>query len=148
MATINGMRRALAELNTDAIISEAVAAKAEDLAYFNRMQMREGYSRTGELITNQYTDRPEYSPGYAKIKGRRSPIDLFVTGEFQNALEVTVIGDVISERSTDFKDENLTEKYGTDIFGLGGVYKEDFNAILRAEIVARIKAKIASNGGL
>lgn len=78
--------------------------------------MEKGIKATGEAIT--YQGRSKYSPGYAKKKGRSSPIDLKDTGSFHRKTYAEVLADAVEFSSTDAKTKMLEERSGEDIFGL------------------------------
>lgn len=78
--------------------------------------MEQGITSKGEAIT--YQGRTRYSPGYARKKGKSSPIDLKDTGSFHRKTYAEVLPDYIEFDSTDSKAQMLKQRSGEDIFGL------------------------------
>jgi hypothetical protein len=111
---------------TDFVVEEAFNDTAPKFTEQQREQLERGLTADGETI------RPRYqNAGYARMKqamnskpGLGNP-DLKLTGSFhrQIFIDPRVDSGVIVVGSTDEKAEDLEEKYGGIIFGLGGEYK-------------------------
>lgn len=103
-------------------------------------QQRAGISSTGKPFININTGTDEYSPGYAKKKGKLKPIDLFNTGSFQREEFMDVRKDVIVFDSADKKTEKLIEQFGEEIFGLS----PDTRIGLKPELQTELKNVVNS----
>jgi hypothetical protein len=96
-------------------LAEIVAIAGEkndaELADINIEQLDEGILSTGKKIT------PDYSPGYAKFKGFKTP-NLKLEGDFHSGIFVDRKGEFLIFDSTDYKTPKLEGKYSSDIFGI------------------------------
>lgn len=135
-------------MNTDVISEKAIEETADDLQRINKEQLLAGYDKKGELIGSK---KPYQNPDYAFYKANKNPLpglgnpDLFDTGAFYEGFETIVQGDSIIQDSTDEKAPELEAKYGEDIFGLGGKFKEEY---LDESLRTAFKRAIESATGL
>ena len=114
----------------------------DEYVTLHRDQLKHGERNDGKPIFNLKTGSDEYSPAYAKKKGRTKPIDLhdkgdFYAGDFLDVREKEMISD-----SADSKSERLQEIYGEEIFGLGDKRKETYAdiavSVLRENIIKKL----------
>lgn len=99
--------------NTGAIINGAFEASLDGYEDINRERMNDGIRSTGsEMPHYNYVSQTKY--GYPD-----SPIKLHDKGDFQAAIVATFANDMISVKSTDWKNDMLVERYGNEIFGTG-----------------------------
>lgn len=112
----------------------------EEYVRIQREQMMRGERQDGHPIFNLKTGSDQYSPAYAKKKGKSSPIDLRDKGDFQGDIFIQVED---SEKaivdSADSKSGKLQENYGSQIFGLNTNSRIDFKPIGQANLLAEIE---------
>lgn len=102
-----------------------------------REQLAQGLNRFDKPITNQKTGSDEYSPGYAKRKGRKKPIDLRLTGDYYKGISLDVRGDIFIMFSFDEKATMLENNY--DALGINRTGRIEWVKTLRPEFIKRIK---------
>lgn len=126
MADIGEILEKLESLDIDQVAEEAMRKSEDDLTEANKKQLYAGFDRNGNRLQ-------EYrSAVYAEVKHRMNPLpgegnpDLKATGSFYRGLYAKVSGNTVEMVSTDSKDEDLEQKYGEEIKGLGGIFKEQF----------------------
>ena len=123
MSTIKALYDRVKAMDTDSIIRKSIEAITEQMADKNAAQMFTGLRSDGTEITPTYKDTTIM---IKKKKGQPSDrVTLRDTGSFYRGIKVTVEGDIIETDSSDEKAEKLKEKYGENIFGLGGEFKTD-----------------------
>jgi hypothetical protein len=70
-------------------------------------------------------------------------VTLYDTGDWYKAIKITVNGNKIVFSDSDFKTEDLMEKYGKKILGVGGYYKSEYIAdSLRPTLLRLIKQNL------
>lgn len=113
------MKRRLEGLSVQAEAEGALDDTADDFAELNTQQMYRGLDSTGQPIAPQYA-----RADYAQMKNQMNPApgygtpDLYLTGAFYRGYTLRVEGGQVTEDSdVDYADD-LTEKYGPDIWGL------------------------------
>ena len=92
-------------------------------------QLKHGERNDGKPIFNINTGSDQYSPAYAKKKGKSKPIDLHDTGDFYFGTFADVREEGIYVDSADYKSNRLQENYGEEIFGLADERKEPYAEI-------------------
>ena len=112
-------------INLDAHIETAVNNSQDIILETNKRQLSESKLSTGKTIT------PPYSKGYAAFKGFKNP-NLLLTGDFQDAMFLSVKPKEYLIGSTDWKSLLLIDKYSDFIFGI--FYKEIVMAKTTSEI--------------
>lgn len=124
MANPRSMLRRISALNTDAISEQAITETEGEFVELNQQQMYAGVNNDGSDINPQYKART------VRIKNEKGqPTDrvtLKDTGAFYEGMGLEIAGDTIKEFSTDPKNDSLVQKYGPEIFGLGGTYKKEY----------------------
>lgn len=141
MASILQLKQKLEKLKVEELVEEALNNSAEDILLRQKLQQSKGLGSDGKPFINKNSGTDEYSPGYAKKKGRKKPIDLFSTGDFKNAEFMDVRKDVIVLDSADEKTEKLIKQFGEGIFGLN----EESRVKLKPFIQPELKNVIISN---
>lgn len=107
----------------------------------NRQQMNRGETSTGDTLT--YQGRSEYSPSYARKKGRSRPIDLNNTGAFQTAMVTTITQTEIQVDSNDSKRDKLVDASGAAIFGLSDESLNELNPQAEQLLIDKIKRRLS-----
>ena len=126
MSDIGTIIEKLKAIDTDVVIEDAMKNSEEELTSVNKKQLYQGFNREqGRLKEYHFAV-------YAEVKHRMNPIpgegnpDLYATGSFYKGLYAKVNGNEVQIDSTDPKNDELQQKYGEDIMGLGGIFKEEF----------------------
>lgn len=138
MATISEIAKRLNDYvsNLDANINEAVVFVEDQILDLNREQMKKR-----QVDSRDMPITPEYSPGWKIIKNLRNP-NLFDTGNFQNSLIINVAYPKYLIKSTDWKNEKLTSKYGDQIFGIAPSNRIKAYAITGKAIAKHLKNRV------
>lgn len=118
--TIKGLNDRVKKMNIDAIIDQAFDETLPALEDINRERMNDGVRSDGTMM-------PNYSPASVKYFGYPpGPIKLKATGAFQGGILAKRSGNILSTESVDPKSKMLQGKYGPEIFGTGGEYKNEY----------------------
>jgi hypothetical protein len=88
-------------------------------------QQHNGLGYSGDAFINKNTGKPTYSKGYARKKGKISPIDLDDKGDFQREIFVDIRENTFVIDSANEKTEKLLAQFSGDIFGLNKETKTD-----------------------
>jgi len=155
--TIKGLYRKLQAVDTDKIITEVVTENIELLGEINLSQLYAGKTRLGLDLSPTYQEDPYFddkgglpaAQAYSDWKDKITPSNerkpgvpnLIINGFYYSSRKVIVTGKRIVYDS-DYLD--LTNKYGKEIDGLGGKYKEEF----LQTVGPGIKERITSATGL
>jgi len=129
MGTFVDLQRSFEALDTEAIAEKAVEETKEDLLALNKKQLLAGYDKNGELIGDK---KPYANAHYAFFKANMNPLpglgnpDLRLTGSFQDEFDIEISGERILQGSSDEKAGELEQKYGEEIYGLGGKFKVEY----------------------
>lgn len=144
MRTVGDLLVALEKVDLSYLISLALINSREEFIRLQQEQMLRGEREDGRPIFNLQTGRDQYSPGYAKRKGRSKPIDLRDTGAFQDRIFlVSENGDTFTVDSADSKSGKLQENYGKQIFGLADDSKVRFIPVLAQTLQTDFKTEIS-----
>lgn len=106
------------------------------------MQQQQGIASTGKPFINKNTGTSEYSPSYAKRKGKKAPIDLHDKGDFQNDMLLDVRTDIFIIDSANEKTQKLLDQFGPDIFGLDYESRVIAKPELQTELVNLVKQQL------
>lgn len=131
----------LQKLNKIDVLLSAQVAIDETASYavkIQKEQLHQGLNRFDKPITNQLTGSDEYSPGYAKRKGRKKPIDLRLTGDYYQGIGLDVRGDIFIMFSGDTKATMLENRY--DALGISRTGRIEWIKTLQPEFVKQIKS--------
>jgi hypothetical protein len=145
MGTIDRLINNVKTLNVTDVIAESMDATMSELVKFQKYQMLMGYRADGERI-GKY--RNKY---YAAQKYKLNPlagygyVDLKLEGYFQGDIFVDVrdMSKSVVFSSMDPKVNDLTEKYGDEIWGLRTETAQEYSVMyLQPEGVKRIRQHI------
>ncbi|GAC1392815.1 MAG: hypothetical protein NVSMB46_09610 [Candidatus Saccharimonadales bacterium] len=140
MRTVESMLDAALKIDIPYQIQLALINSAEDFVSLQQSQLLRGERSDGTPIFNVKTGSTEYSPSYAKRKGKSSPIDLYDKGDFSRGIFLQVEDPVnIIIDSADSKSGILQENYGQEIFGLDDTSKVEFQPIAELALLNNIK---------
>lgn len=120
------MIKRLKSLDISEVAEVATDATSPAISQLNREQLEEGFDSNGERL------RKYRNPIYARKKAAMNPKpglgnpDLKLTGRFYRGIRADVEDGQIHVYSTDSKDPDLVEKYGSDIYGLGPVKGQEY----------------------
>jgi hypothetical protein len=126
MRTLSGLISAVESLNLNNIILESMDQASPTYLEQQKEQMSYAVNEKGQTI-GKYR-----SAAYARKKNQMNPnagygnVDLKLTGSFYEAMEAKAQPEGMNINSTDQKSQMLQQKYGSDIFGLFGEWKEPF----------------------
>lgn len=139
MATISAVLKKFEALDVDTISADAIEETAPEMIDANRAQMDAGMKADGAEIF------PPYAPltiAIKRMKGQPTDrVTLKDTGSFYAGMSIIVTADQVLSGSGDEKSAKLQEKYGTEIFGLGGEFKAGYvNTALRPVFRQKIEA--------
>lgn len=118
MGTITRLIKNHSRINIAELVKEAVEDNKEDLVLSQLQQMIEGRTATGKKI-GKYKNKK-----YKQKKFDLNPlagygnVDLKLQGYFHKGVKVFFFSTSFFFKSTDWKNDILTEKYGEDIWGL------------------------------
>jgi len=131
------------KLDPQTLVETTLTNKAVDILEAQKTQMQRGLSSSDKPFVNANTGKSEYSPSYAKVKGKKSPIDLHKTGAFQNDLFIDIRTDIFVIDSLDPKTDKLLKQFGPDIFGLNFGTRVHIKPIIQKELVLLIKKDLS-----
>lgn len=138
MRTVASMLRSAEKINIPFQCALSLIDSSEEYVRLQNEQMARGERADGRPIFNIKTGSEEYSPAYAKKKGKSKPIDLHDTGSFYK--ETFILVEDPSKAivdSADSKSGTLQDRYGTEIFGLNKDSKIKFKPIAQQNLVNR-----------
>lgn len=161
MATINEMIKRFQSLDTDKVIDEALQADLSKLTGFNRLQMLDGKTKTGEDIHPTYFEDPffktrEAAQQYSDWKDAISPPsnrrpgvpNLYINGYYHRSIGVKFTRDAYVFGSVFGDQVGIEEKY-ENIYGLGGEYKHRYmTEVVRPAFRRGISAVLKLSFGL
>lgn len=136
------MLKAAEKLDINYLIELAFIESSPKFLDLQREQLNAGLRNDEKFIYNIETGSDEYSHSYAKVKGKKKPIDLNKTGAWQDDLFVDVREQELYIASMDSKDELLNTNYGEQILGLGDKKKTEFIPILRTNFLEGVTNKL------
>jgi hypothetical protein len=114
--TVTGMSERLNSLSVPDAIKITLGKTRQLILEKNRDQMMQGIRSDGSVIAPPYT----YFTRLKKVEKGRDPetVTLYDTGDFHRAMFLDVGAEFVEISSTDYKADELEEKYGRAIFGL------------------------------
>lgn len=122
MATVLDLMNALKAFDLKATVVRVMQDNAKQVVMLNQAQMLHGKKATGEQI-GKYSSSP-MGREYAEIKSQmnslagKGNVDLKFSGSFYRGMNFKINGLSYVIKSTDWKNDHLSLKYGDDIFGL------------------------------
>lgn len=124
MTTVKGMLERVQNLDVGRLVKMTIGQTRQLIIEKNQDQLTQGIKSDGSNITPEYTF---FTKEKKKVKGRDPDIvTLYDTGDFYRNMFVDVGSDVIEVDSTDYKSEDLKDKYGDKIFGMTRDSKEEY----------------------
>jgi len=142
MRTIYNLLEAAKKIDLPLEIELSFFDTREEYVTLQKQQLAAGERNDGKPIFNVKTGSDEYSPAYAKKKGKSKPIDLHDKGDFYFGTFADVREEGIYVDSADDKSEKLQENYGDAIFGLADKRKEPYAEIAVGVLRANIQKKL------
>jgi hypothetical protein len=140
--TINNLIQSSSKIQILDIIVQAMENTEKQAISAQQQQLISGLRSDDENIFNIQTGSDEYSPAYAKKKGKLKPIDLYDTGAFSGGVFAQPSRDGILLDSSDQKSQLLQKNYGTEIFGFGTGAKTDYLDAVGPEFVRLISESL------
>jgi len=153
MGTMHSLYRKVKDLDTDKIITDVVTENVGVLGEINLSQLYAGKTRLGIDLSPTYQEDPYFddkggiaaAQAYSDWKDEITPSserrpgvpNLIINGFYYASRKVIVNASKIIYTS-DYIEDDLREKYGDEINGLGGKYKEEFLDTLRPGLHAQI----------
>src|ERR1700733_14608072 len=140
MRTINNLLQAIDSLDLLPVMEKSIIDTKADYIRIQKEQLKQGARSDGAFIFNLKTGSDEYSPAYARYKGKSQPIDLFNTGAFYGGIDIEPAGNGENVCSNDEKSDMLQKTYGKKIFGLATESKTEYKEYLQPAFVESVKA--------
>ena len=143
--TLSVIRNNLKSIEFNKIIQEGIFETKNEIVEYQKGQMLRGLKSTGAII-GKYKNKD-----YAIKKANMNPlaginnVDLRLTGEFQRNIKLKFFSSSFEIFSTDWKFEELSNKYGNEIFGLSVPYRAEYSELYLAEKLTK-KIKNHING--
>lgn len=143
MRTVQNFLEAAQKIDILLQVQLSLVDSGDEYVKLQREQMLRGERSDGKPIFNLKTGSDEYSPGYAKYKGRKKPIDLYDTGAFQSDIFILVEdSEKAIVESYDSKSGKLQENYGEEIFTLNDESKVKFKPIAQSKLIERVQTEL------
>jgi hypothetical protein len=127
------------EAQTDQVITNSLEQTKDALLDHNRDQLYDGKTRDGRDLSPTYLEdpyfkTPEAAQAYSDWKDRITPNpkrksgvpNIFINGTTYNALEVGIVGQNVFFKANVPWGANVEGKFSDKIYGLGGVYKQEY----------------------
>lgn len=139
MTTVENLLQRVLKVDLNYLIPLSLIDSNEEYIRLQQEQLSRGERSDGKPIFNLKTGSANYSPSYAKYKGKSSPIDLRDTGAFYSGIFIQV-DDAVSARvgSVDDKSDGLQERYGEPIFTLNDQSKVKLVPICQANLFKEV----------
>lgn len=119
MQTVSDFQDSLQKISLPYNLALSMINSREEYIRLQREQMLAGLRSDGRPIFRLSTGKDEYSPSYAKYKGKKKPIDLRDKGDFQSEIFlVSEDAQTFTVDSADAKSAKLQDDYGEAIFTL------------------------------
>lgn len=154
MATLQEIITRFEELDSqlEQIIVDVLTDEKQHILDLNREQLYDGKNSEGIDLSPTYYEDPyfkslEQAVGYSDWKDKITPnprrtqgvANLFINGFFYKSIDVTINKDGLRFNSS-FDDENeISNKYGGNIFGLDDENKEDLNETANPSMISKIR---------
>lgn len=140
MVTVENLLQRALKVNLNYLIPLSLIDSSEEYVRLQQEQLAKGQRADGKPIFNIKTGSSIYSPGYAKKKGKSSPIDLHDTGAFYSEIFIQV-DDTVNARvdSLDSKSDTLQDRYTEQIFTLNDESKVKLVPICRDNLIKEVQ---------
>ena len=132
----------LKTLKLDQLMRETIKDNDKVLITVNRSQLRGGFDAEGKQLKQYRSIR--YAKAKQKLSSYKAPFripDLYLTGSFQNNMNLRVSGSEWDISSSDNKAEGLYRKYG-EIFGIAEQNLPTVQRIMTPRLGAKIKMQL------
>lgn len=136
------MLRSVKRIDVPEEVRQTFYDTRDDFVDEQQHQITAGERSDDKPIFNVQTGSDEYSPGYAKKKGKKKPIDLHLTGDFQGDIFIDVREKEVIVDSADIKSGDLQKKYGGEVFGLNTPHKQSYIDKTKPVFIARIETQL------
>jgi hypothetical protein len=142
MRTLSSLISSVEKINLDNLILQSMDQASPTYLEQQKEQMSYAVNERGQTI-GKYR-----SAAYARKKNEMNPnagygnVDLRLTGSFYEAMEAKAQPEGMNIDSTDQKSQMLQQKYGSDIFGLFGEWKEPFVEKLQTIIIQELTEEL------
>lgn len=126
-------------MDLTAIAESSLSATSSLALEKNKDQLFDGKLSTGEDVSPTYLEDPWFktkaaAQRYSDWKDAITPNprrkkgvpNLFITGPFYDSWQVQIKGGGLLYHSSFFKASSIESKFGTDIYGLGGDYRDQY----------------------
>lgn len=127
-------------LNLDIIFENALLSYEGEITRLNKENLSKGKTSEGDNI------KPDYSPDYAKKKGKKTP-DLFINGSFYDSIFVTTTNEpeLLVTSNLNVKGfelaDHLSKRYTVNIYGITDQQAE----VIKNKAIKKV-IKIFNNG--
>ena len=139
MRTVASLLQSALKINIPAQVELSFYDSTDEYIRLQKEQLSEGLLNDGEQIYNVKTGSFQYSPGYAKYKGKSEPIDLRDTGDFYGGINIERQSQgSFKIESDDDKNAMLQKDYGKAIFGLADERLQSFASVAKAKLASNI----------
>ena len=158
MPTALDMLNIFRAMNMTDIAEEVLNKTAPVALEANKDQLYDGKLSTGEDISPTYLEDPyfkskESAQRYSDWKDAITPNsrrkkgvpNLFINGAFYRSIEVQAKGGGLLYHSSFFKASDIESKFSTNVYGLGGEYRDNF---LQANLEPEWQQRIENETGL
>ena len=155
MRKLSELISAVNNVKINDVCSDAVAQTKDDLLKINKEQLYDGKLKTGADLSPTYLDDPYFkTPASAKrysdwkdqitpnSKRKSGVPNLFITGVFYDSLSISISGLDIKTDSSFHSASDIESKFSTDIFGLGGEYKEEYLDMIKPIVLEDLTAQL------
>jgi len=131
------------EINLESEIEQSLYDTRENYVSLQQDQMLSGKRSDDKNIFRLSTGSDEYSPAYAKRKGKSKPIDLEDKGDFHGEIFMDVRDEELFIDSADPKSGMLQKEYGEEIFGLNDKRGTTFAENTGEALVKKVTDKLS-----
>lgn len=140
MRTVENLLQSVLRVDLDYLIPLSLIDSRQDFIDLQQSQLASGHRQDGKPIFNIKTGSANYSPAYAKKKGKTAPIDLHDKGDFYAGIFVKIEGvETFTVDSSDSKSGILQDRYSTQIFGLDDDSKNTFIPIAKQNLLLEVQ---------
>ena len=134
--TVDNFLETAQKVDLPYLINLSLIDSEEEYVRIQQEQLAKGQREDGKPIFNVKSGSTQYSLGYAKKKGKSSPIDLHDTGAFYGGIFIHVeAADTFVTDSADDKSGKLQENYSPEIFGLNDESNIEFIPIATDNLI-------------
>jgi len=138
MVTVKALYDRIGKVDINKISTDLLTETIDVYGEINLSQLYDGKTRTGENLSPTYLEDPyfktyEQAVAYSDWKDRITPNpkrtrfvpNLIINGYYYSSRKIKVEGDKIIY-SSEYIEQEIVDKYGEEINGLGGEYRDEF----------------------